>query len=75
VAYNFQTGKKKIKLFMEYESVTQNILFAKTVLAALISGRKYDAITQHGDCGFSKQSLLLKRNFVTELNMEKITIR
>jgi hypothetical protein len=26
VAYNFQTGKKKIKLLMEYESVTQKVL-------------------------------------------------
>jgi hypothetical protein len=25
VAYNFQTGKNKIKLHVEYESVTQNL--------------------------------------------------
>jgi hypothetical protein len=27
VAYNFQTGKNKIKLRTEYEGVTQNVLF------------------------------------------------
>jgi hypothetical protein len=26
VAYNFQTGKKQIKQFMEYENVTQKVL-------------------------------------------------
>jgi hypothetical protein len=26
VAYNFQTGKNKIKLLTEYESVTQKVL-------------------------------------------------
>jgi hypothetical protein len=28
VAYNFQTGNKKIKLLTEYESVTQKVLFS-----------------------------------------------
>jgi hypothetical protein len=50
VAYNFQTGNNKIKLLMEYENVTQNVLFGNTVLAALMSGRKYDVIPQNGDC-------------------------
>jgi hypothetical protein len=62
VAYNFQTGKNKIKLLMEYEDVTQKDLFGNAVLAALMSGRKYDVITQIGDV-------------VTELSMEKIHLR
>jgi hypothetical protein len=28
VAYNFQTESNKIKLFTEYESVTQNVLLS-----------------------------------------------
>jgi hypothetical protein len=35
---------------MEYESVTQEVLFGNAVLAALMSGRKYDVIFQNGDC-------------------------
>jgi hypothetical protein len=50
VAYNFQIGKNKLKLLMEHESITQKVLFGKAVLAALISGRKYDVIPQNGDC-------------------------
>jgi hypothetical protein len=42
VAYNFKTGNNKIKLLTEYEGVTQNVLFRNAVLAALMSGRKYD---------------------------------
>jgi hypothetical protein len=30
VAYNFQTGNNKIKLLMEYEGVTQKVLFGNT---------------------------------------------
>jgi hypothetical protein len=41
MAYNFQTSNNKIKLLMEYEGVTQKVLFGNTVLAALMSGRKY----------------------------------
>jgi hypothetical protein len=36
VAYNFQTGNNKIKLLMEYEGVTQKVLFRNVVLAALM---------------------------------------
>jgi hypothetical protein len=61
VAYNFQTGNKKIKLLTEYEDVTQKVLFGNAVLAALMSGRKYDVIPQTGD--------------VTELSMEKIHLQ
>jgi hypothetical protein len=38
VAYNFQTGKNKIKLLTEYEGVTQTVLFGNAVLSALMSG-------------------------------------
>jgi DUF917 family protein len=62
VAYNFQTGNNKIKLLMEYEGVTQKVLFGNTVLAALMSGRKYDVLPQIGD-------------IVTELSMEKIHLQ
>jgi hypothetical protein len=62
VAYNFQTGNDKIKLLTEYEGVIQKGLFGNAVLAALMSGRKYDVITQIGDV-------------VTELSMEKIHLR
>jgi DUF917 family protein len=62
VAYNFQTGNNKIKLLMEYEGVTQKVLFGNAVLAALMSGRKYDVIPQIGDV-------------VTELSMEKIHLQ
>jgi hypothetical protein len=44
LAYNFQTGSNKIKLLMEYENVTQKVLFANAMLAALMSGREYDVI-------------------------------
>jgi hypothetical protein len=62
VASNFQTGKNKIKLLTEYEGVTQKVLFGNVVLAALMSGRKYDVIPQNGDV-------------VTELSMEKIHLQ
>jgi hypothetical protein len=54
VVDNFEIGKNKTKLLTEYESVTQKGLFGNAVLAALLSGRKYDAIRQNGDC--SKES-------------------
>jgi hypothetical protein len=49
LACNFQTGKKKIKLLTEHESLNQKGLFGNAVLAALMSGRKYDVIPQNGD--------------------------
>jgi hypothetical protein len=39
VAYNFQAGNNEIQLLMEYENVTQKVLFGIAVLAALMSGR------------------------------------
>jgi hypothetical protein len=62
VAYNFQTENNKIKLLTQYEGVTQKVLFGNAVLAALMSGRKYDVIPQIG-------------NVVTELSMEKIHLQ
>jgi hypothetical protein len=62
VAYNFQTGNNKIKLLREYEDVTHKGLFGNAVLAALMSGRKYDVILQIGDV-------------VTELSTEKIHLQ
>jgi hypothetical protein len=62
VVYNFQTRKNKIKLLTEYEGVTQKVLFGNAVLAALMSGRKYDVIPQNGDV-------------VTELSMENIHLQ
>jgi hypothetical protein len=51
VTYYFQTeNKKKKKLLMEYESVTQKVLFGNDVPAALMSGRKYGMISQNDDC-------------------------
>jgi hypothetical protein len=44
VAYNFQTEMNKIKLVMQYESVTRRVLFGNGVLALLMSGRKYDTL-------------------------------
>jgi hypothetical protein len=32
MAYNFQTGNNKIKLLMEYESTTQNVLSLESIL-------------------------------------------
>jgi hypothetical protein len=50
VAYDFQNGNNKMKLLMEYESVTQKVLFGNAILTALKSGTKYDVISQNGDC-------------------------
>jgi hypothetical protein len=50
VTYNFQIANNKVKLLTEYEGVTQKVLFGDTVLATLMSGRKYDVIPQNGDC-------------------------
>jgi hypothetical protein len=50
MAYNFQTGKNKTKLLMEYENSTQKVLFYNAVLAALMSGRKYGVIPKNGNC-------------------------
>jgi hypothetical protein len=71
VAYNFQTGNDKIKLLTEYEDVTQNVLFGNAVLAALMSGKKYDVITQNGDC--SRESNLRTLVFRNKVRYQKAT--
>jgi hypothetical protein len=50
MAKGFQTRNNKIKLLMEYESVTQNVLFGNAILSTLMSGRTYVVIPQNGDC-------------------------
>jgi hypothetical protein len=40
MAYTVQTGNNKIKLLMEYKSVTQKVLFCNAVLATLIPGKR-----------------------------------
>jgi hypothetical protein len=63
---------------IEYESVAQKVLFGNAVLTASISGRKYEVITQNGDCeyfGFFETKSVIKSNVVTKLNMKKIHIQ
>jgi hypothetical protein len=73
VAYNFQTGNNTIKLLTEYESVIKKVLFGNSVLAALMSGRKWRLFkrNQCAYCGFSKQSPLSKRNVVNRTQYGK----
>jgi hypothetical protein len=64
---------------MEYESVTQRVLFGNAVLAILMSVREYDVILQNGDCSRENNVRTLFRNkvryqVVTEFNMYKVTI-
>jgi hypothetical protein len=49
---------------MEYENVTQKLLFGNALLAALVSARKYDAICQNGDC--SKKAMYVFWVFETK---------
>jgi hypothetical protein len=69
-----------MKLLMEYENVTPKVLVGNAVLAALMSERKYDIVTQNGDYskesnvryfGFSKKSSLSKCKVFTELKIGK----
>jgi hypothetical protein len=41
MAYSFETGKKEIRLLMEYESMTQKVLSGNAVLSAFMPERKY----------------------------------
>jgi hypothetical protein len=50
MTYDFQIKNVKIKLLMEYESLTQKYLFDNDVLPILMSGREYEFIPQIGDC-------------------------
>jgi hypothetical protein len=45
--HNLQTKDNKIKLLTEYECVNE---YGNAVLAAMMFGRKYDAVPQNGDC-------------------------
>jgi hypothetical protein len=68
MAYSFQIGNNKIKLLSEYENITQRVLFGNAILAALISGRKYDVILQNGDSSReSNVRTLVFRNQLDEL--------
>jgi hypothetical protein len=49
VAYNFQNENNQMKLFTEYERITQNYLFYNALHTALMSGRKYWTIPQNGE--------------------------
>jgi hypothetical protein len=50
VAIIFKSEKRNIiTLLTKYKSATEDILFGNAVLAALMSGRKYDIILQNGD--------------------------
>jgi hypothetical protein len=50
VAYKSKTGNNKIKLLTEYENITQKGLFGYAVLTASMSWRKYNVMSQNGDC-------------------------
>jgi hypothetical protein len=56
---------------MEYESVTQKVLFSNDVLSVLISGRKYDVMPQNGDC--SRESSVLTLVFQNKVRYETAT--
>jgi hypothetical protein len=46
-------------MFKKYESVPKTCLFDKSLLAALMSARKYDVIHQTGDCSLvSRESVI-----------------
>jgi hypothetical protein len=78
VAYNFQTGKNKVKLLRKCEVVTQKVLFYNLYTPHCCMGENMTAYfemttVQERECafyGFSKQSSLSKRNVVIRLNME-----
>jgi hypothetical protein len=54
-----------MKLLGIHESVTQKVLFSNPVLATFMSWRKYDVITQNGDCSReSNVRILVFRNNV-----------
>jgi hypothetical protein len=50
VDYNFEIGINETKLLTEYENVTHKVLLGNTVLAKLMSVRKYDVIIQNRGC-------------------------
>jgi hypothetical protein len=73
MAYNSQIEKKKTILLIKYESETQNVLFCNSVLAALISGRKYDVIHQNGDCSRERNVRTLVFEIKSDNNLESLS--
>jgi hypothetical protein len=68
VAYNFQIANNKIKMLKEYKSVTQRFLSGNAVLAALMSGIKYEVIPKNDDC--TKESNMRTSYFETKSVIE-----
>jgi hypothetical protein len=56
---------------MEYESVTQKVLFGNAVFAALMFGRKYDVIPQNDDC--SRESNVRTLVFRNKVRYQNVT--
>jgi hypothetical protein len=71
VTYNFQTVINKIKLLTEYESVTQKGLYGDAAFASMMAGRKYDVISQNGDC--SRESNVRTLVFRNEVRYQTAT--
>jgi hypothetical protein len=68
----FKPEKKKIKLLMKYEIVTQKVLFGNAALATLMSGRKYDVIPKNGD--YSRESNVRSLVFRNKIRYQKATL-
>jgi hypothetical protein len=61
---------------MEYDSVTQKVVFGNAVLAALISGRIYDVIPQNVRAlVFRNKVRYQNATSVTDLTVEKIRLQ
>jgi hypothetical protein len=56
---------------MEYENVTQKVLFGISVLIALMSGGKYDIVLQNGYC--SRESNVRDLVFRNEFGYQNAT--
>jgi hypothetical protein len=50
VAHNFQTGKNKIKLLTEYESVTQKVLFSVELILQNVKQLQHAHLSWHVRC-------------------------
>jgi hypothetical protein len=63
MTHYFQSGSNRRKLLAEYENVAQKVLSGNVVVAALMSGRKYDVKPQNGNCSIeSNVRTLVFRN-------------
>jgi hypothetical protein len=47
VAYNFQTGSKKIKRLTEYENVTQRVLFTIESICRMLKQLQHERLSWH----------------------------